>query len=270
MDLSEIHKRLRELGWADESQDDPDWDLEVRRYQQWHGLTVDGEPGRVTQRVMSGDEQPMFCALPDRLGLGEDDCRWPEPRNVWVTLGEVPDRWRLMFADAVALAARWWREVCGWHILFAERHDNPQIVIATGRIDGPSGTLAWSELPCGLRTNNDKRIRQKYDEGEPFVLSETPPRGKLDLARIVCHELGHAGGIGHNPGRGTLMSPTYDDRVRKPVGWDVREAQSRYGPPFADEPDEPPQPGLTDVWEIDVTGNVKLTKNGRPVRIVEI
>lgn len=199
----------------------------VEEYQEFHGLKSDGVVGPVTKRSL---EEPRFCGLPDHLEARNNGslCKWSKRQLVYGFL--KPETWGLGIEDirrAFRIAWDRWEAVCD---IKASHVSNSQeaadVIIASGRIDGPSGTLAWSELPCGSDSPKD----QKYDNQEPWVLSDDPPRHKIDLIRVACHEIGHVIGIGHiSPGN--LLAPTYSASVNKPQAGDISEAVKRYGAP---------------------------------------
>lgn len=105
----------------------------------------------------------------------------------------------------------------------------------TCRIDGPSNTLAWSELGCSRMT----RVRQCYDTDERWVDSDRAGTGEIDIISVLIHELGHALGLPHTNERGNIMYPAYSGPQRELGPWDIKEIQRRYGKP---QP-KPPGPG---------------------------
>ena len=139
------------------------------------------------------------------------------------------------FQHAVLTGARLWSDVCGITFDLTADANEYDIVVTTGGIDGPGKTLAWSQLPSG----NGQRLQQKYDAGEPWVVALNPPTSRIDLTRVVAHEIGHAIGIPHIDS-GNLMAPTYSTKIRGPVAGDIREAVNRYGEPKPATPEVPP------------------------------
>jgi len=133
-------------------------------------------------------------------------------------------------------------EVCGILPQYVDTARSAMVVIAVGRIDGPSGTLAWSELPCGPVG----QLNQKYDSSERWVVhfNGPPPSGKIDIVRVIAHELGHALGLAHGPS-GNLMAPTYSSFISRPQSWDISQLRERYGPPIAVSPPIPQPPAPT-------------------------
>ena len=108
--------------------------------------------------------------------------------------------------------------------------------MTTGVIDQSGGTLAWSELP-----NGNRQLTQKYDTREQWIISANPTSG-IDAVRVICHETGHALGVGHIQS-GNLLAPVYSRQIRKPQSGDVQEMRERYGPPVTGGGTEPtPQP----------------------------
>ena len=72
------------------------------------------------------------------------------------------------------------------------------------------------------------------------MIAENPPPGKLDLARVACHELGHLLGMDHISGPVALLNPTYNPNVRKPQAADIAQVVSRYGRPVQEPAPTPP------------------------------
>jgi hypothetical protein len=118
-----------------------------------------------------------------------------------------------------------------------------------GRIDGRNGILAQSELPIGFTPQFTRQISQLYDTGENWTLSGNPPANRIDLGRVMCHELGHAIGIGHITD-GNLMAPMYSTQIALPRNGDVTEARARYGSPAPVSPPPPPPPGGSLIIEV--------------------
>ncbi len=180
-----------------------------------------------------------ICAVPDALGGG--DCQWPMREVTVYSEGLLG---RVDIEEATRQAVDGWNRVCGINLRPSANRATAHIVVTKGGIDGPAGTLAWSELPCfgGARI---RQLTQRYDINEAWVIAENPAPHQIDLVRVMCHELGHAIGISHIS-NGNLMQPAYDGRIRWPKRGDIQEARSRYGLPaeIPDEPDDPGVPGI--------------------------
>lgn len=212
----------------------------VREYKQFFGI----ENAQLYEHLM----QPRFCGHPDRMEVSEAIRRWNPGNVVTVSVdgsAQLSGISRTQLLDAAGEAFAGWSEVCGirFQVLSAGVGN---IHITTGRIDGPSGTLAWSELP-GTNTGSNGRLTQKYDSAEPWVIAVNPPGNKTDLVRVIRHEGGHAIGISHI-GNGNLMAPMYSRTIHKPQAGDIAEAQARYGKPSgnpAPAPTPQPQPEPT-------------------------
>lgn len=188
---------------------------------------------------MNYDGQTI-CGVDDRLGSTGRMCKWNTTVVSWHVSFVLPGISDLDVKGAFETAFSYWAEVCGIVPRYASTPSAVNIVAGSGGIDGPSGTLAWSEMPCG----NAQRLAQKYDDGEAWVIASNPPPTKIDLVRVACHEIGHAIGIPHI-GSGNLMQPTYDRNIRMPQVGDRAEAVARYGvknnpKPDPGEPTAPP------------------------------
>ena len=197
----------------------------VEDYQQFHGLKVDGELGPVTERSLRA---PRICGHPDRMSMSNVK-PWKKRHLKWKIDGSLPRITQSQFSAAAKKAFTFWSNVCG--LTFEEtRGNDADIVITTGRIDGPFGTLAWSELSDGT----DRRKTQKYDSKEPWVISLNPPRNYIGLIHVLCHEVGHVIGMVHEAFSGikALMNPTYDPAIYKPQTTDENRATGMYGPPI--------------------------------------
>lgn len=239
--------RLRDLGFAPKPPDGtlslmplpPETPEQIAEYlravQLFHGLDVTGKFDSATERALSA---PRFCGCPDLMTLDATNNRWPDPHIHWGFSNNWPVSMEMVRA-AIQWACDQWAAVCGVKFTFCEtefpKDARSRMLIECGRIDGQSGTLAWSELANGQHGQKN----QKYDAGEKWVDAEKPNNFEIDLARVACHEIGHFIGIPHIS-QGNLLQPTYDVRIRKPQAGDIREAQARYGKP---SPTAPPAPG---------------------------
>ncbi|MGL4464754.1 MAG: matrixin family metalloprotease [Planctomycetia bacterium] len=205
----------------------------VRRYQSDHGLVADGAIGPETAEHLALPR----CGCPDVEHVAEHASRpaaWPPlvdgRRLVRYWLDDLPQRlspqqWR----DVFETACNSWSAVCGLHFERVGVRTEADLLVFSGREDGPSNTLAWCELPVGMPPR--RQLKMKLDAAEAW---------SFDFAvGVVAHELGHGIGLSHiPPAKGVaLLNPIFNRRVLKPQPLDVAEAQLRYGPPKA-----PPTP----------------------------
>lgn len=180
----------------------------------------------------------VFCSLPmDLKGVERGGLRCWAPGHVVSWAVERPVRgFSLADFDAVCRTA-WelWEAVCGLRTRKAS--GQPNVRIDTQRIDGPAGVLAQAQLPHADQRSGT--LGCWFDSGDSWVLAVNPPRGKMDILRVACHEFGHNLGMGHAPsGSRNLMAPTVSS-IREPQpGWDVPQAIARY-----DLPSTEPGPG---------------------------
>jgi hypothetical protein len=250
---------LFKLGWlifntldeAKKSATPQQLEAAVMAYQAFHGLEIDGWAGPQTERSI---DEPRFCGHPDRMEMGEGLGKWPDANIRWwiddSTLAGLP-----ISKDVIYAAYQWaweqWAGVCGIKPSQAAQQNQAHVRVRFAPIDGPSKTLAWSELA----NNNNTAKQQQYDSQETWVNSEAPKRFQIDLGRVACHEIGHVLGIPHIS-NGNLLQPLYDVNIRTPQRGDISEAQARYGPPVGTPPPPPP---AGDKFVLTLEGAGKLT-----------
>lgn len=188
----------------------------------------------------------VFCApKPESVGAVY---KWPHRNISWGIVADIPSLPRDSFRRAVAEAFRSWAAVCGVEPFEAEPGKLANVIIGI-QSEQPGSVLADCELPVGKSANGT--VRMRIDTQEIWCLSDNPPRDKIDLIRVIRHELGHGLGLSHGPA-GCLMAPTYSLRIREPQGWDIMEMRARYGEPRP-EPPEPSEPS-------DPAGDLELLR----------
>jgi len=180
----------------------------------------------------------QICGVSNLLGAGEN-CKWREKTVTWTVVGQLPNVSASDLVEAYKLAWSYWENVCDIKAQYVQSASQAMVVMGSGRIDGSGKVLAWSEMPCG---NHPNQLKQKYDTTENWVIRDRPPRNRIDIVRVACHEIGHVIGIPHI-GVGNLMAPTYSQRIRDPQAGDISEAVGRYGRPLpTPEPEPTPDP----------------------------
>jgi hypothetical protein len=126
------------------------------------------------------------------------------------------------------------------------------------RIDGGSGTLAWSMLA----NNTDRPLEQRYDNGENWVwVNPADVDSGIDIQRVIEHEVGHALGLDHDGfNANALMRPSYSGRIPKCTPRDIQRMlglgyrPAKAGPP--PPPIDPPPPPVTSVSIKMATGGL--------------
>lgn len=203
---------------------------------------------------MNYDGQRL-CNVDDQLGLGENRCRWPSPDITWSVQADLPPFPRSSFVAAIEQAWSYWSSICGIRPRMTTGQANVEIGIQT---IGPGGVLADCQLPCAV--NMGQRCQMRVDTAEAWIIAENPPGNRVDLVRVLCHELGHGLGCPHLSGA-NLMAPTYSATIRRPQRDDIAWMVGTYGLPSA--PPVPPSPadpaGLRQVGIILVDTNGVIT-----------
>lgn len=195
--------------------------------QSWAGLGITGELDRETLIEL---DAPRFCALPDVMPLAATLCKWPDGEIGYYVQDAFPglslDQTWAAFDWALAL----WAKAAKLKVGRTSSAQIARIVARVKRLDGPNGVLAQSQLPCG----QIRQALQDYDSSEGW---DRTIQAKL----VIAHEVGHALGLEHAPGKGSLMSPYYDPSIGSLQKWDIDEIVKRYGA-AAPQPQPTPAP----------------------------
>lgn len=193
----------------------------VKTYQKFNGLEATGHVDELTAHRLSRRR----CGLPDfgiKAASGRD-CKWPMTDITYYHEISLPGLSDEQVRLAYDTAFNQWAEICAIEPKRVERKEIANIYARSGRgkkynLDSRGGTLAWSELPCDVAKN--VQLDQMYDEAEDWSFSMA--------VAVMCHELGHALGLGHL-NFGALMAPYYDPNVTKPQSEDIEEICRLYG-----------------------------------------
>lgn len=164
--------------------------------------------------------------------------------------------------DLLKVAWQQWQDVCGIRLQRVASKTTADIVISTGKgraqgMDGPSGTLAWAQLPPG----NDQQLLMRFDIDETWTnnqiqlmkmhndaamtgaiaWAELPATRGIQYLNVACHEFGHLLGLDHSRIASALMAPYYAVGISKPQSNDdIPRIQALYGPAVTPMPPLPP------------------------------
>lgn len=174
-------------------------------------------------------EQPdvmprLRCAMPDFATKGQ--CKWPMLAVTHASRVELPGLTPAQITAAFREACQAWNAVCGIQLAISDDYERANIYAHSGKIDGRSGTLAWSYLPCGA--SRTSRMEQLYDSAESWSYNW--------LVEVAAHEIGHAIGLSHGPKGSLMYAYSGGGSVRRPQTWDIAEAVARYGKPQTPPP----------------------------------
>lgn len=223
----------------------------VCAYQKFNGLEECGCVDYVTAHRFNRRR----CGLPD-FGITDpngEPCKWPMPKISYYHEIKMPGITPEQVKEAYDIAFSQWAEVCNIEPVRVDSPARANIYARSGlgkknHLDNKGGTLAWSELPCGVAEN--VQLDQMFDEAEPWSFNMA--------VAVICHELGHALGLPHL-NNGNLMAPYYDPNVTAPQKGDIEEIVKLYGKRAKKYP-------ITKDAALKVGGTITI--NGRPYVLV--
>lgn len=219
------------------------WDLyrqyyghnSVESFQRFAGLPATGQLDEDTAGVILTPR----CGLSDSLRVTAE-ARWRRNRLRYYVDAFVDGIDQRTQHEILREAWRAWESVADVRLQQVGSAQEADIVISTGRgpragFDGPSGTLAWAQLPNG----SDQQLLMRFDLGEKWDAGQG---SGILLLNVACHEFGHLLGLDHSQVNGALMAPFYSRQISRPQSRDdIPRIQAYYGPPTA-PPVVPPSP----------------------------
>lgn len=200
------------------------------------------ETFREVMRELEGGGIRLRCAMPEFQVTGKMGWKHkPVTYSPRLSLPGLDDATVLqVFKDACAA----WNAVADIGLQFSTDHGRANIYANSGKIDGSSGTLAWSYLPSNATLTT--RIEQLYDDKEEWSIPW--------LTEVITHELGHGLGLSHSTSKADIMYPySAAGRITRPQPGDIaRLLDLGYDKPAVD-----PTPGIPEVAGV-------LIINGKP------
>lgn len=207
----------------------------VLRFQDAHGLVVDGTLNEETLKIMATPR----CGFPDLYGhahasAGRDPSqftssgsRWNKNGILYRFLNYSPDLPANDIRSAVELAFARWGAVTDLLFYEGSVFGDIQISFAAGdhgdgsSFDGNGGVLAHAFYPAdGIGGD------VHFDDAETWVVGAS---GGIDLRTVALHEIGHALGLAHSSDSSAVMYAFYNGPRPNLRVDDVVGIQSLYG-----------------------------------------
>ena len=177
---SEILKRLHALGYFGDKTlaqvkkiKGAELQKAIRAIQEFNGLSPTGTVGPNTAHRINRRR----CGLPDFniTAPGSEPCKWPMPNVTYYHEINLPGLTNHQVAEAYDVAFSQWAETCNLDPTRVDAANKANIYARSGTgkkngLDNKGGTLAWSELPCGVEEN--MQLDQMFDEA---IQKANPP-----------------------------------------------------------------------------------------------
>jgi hypothetical protein len=132
------------------------WPRPSRPIRRSNGLEPTGAVGPKTAHRINRKR----CGLPDfnLTAAGGDPCKWPMPNIAYYHSIKLPGLTKEQIKQAYDIAFSQWAEVCNIEPFRVDGPTRANIYARSGvgsknGLDNKGGTLAWSELPCGVAEN---------------------------------------------------------------------------------------------------------------------
>lgn len=160
---------------------------------------------------------------------GAQNCRDMSPLDNLSGPAALIDQRAIRGAFAAALD-RWERVA---DITFVETADDSSADIVVGRQSSPVGRAFANVETRGAVQKGVKEIGRSLvclNAAQPWKIGFDGNLDVYDLVHTFTHEIGHAIGLDHPGGAGSLMSPRYDEKITGLGAGDIAGAVALYGP----------------------------------------
>lgn len=168
------------------------------------------------------------CCQPSQARATQ--CKWRHAPVTASIQGALPGLTEDQVKAIYRKALDTWNSACNCALTWTDNLSGANIWAKCLKIDGASGTLAWSYLvPCGAGSTLSTQLEQRYDNSERW----TP-----DWFLEVClHELGHALGLDHMNNPAALMNPySSGGKILAPTKYELEIMVPLYGKPVVSVP----------------------------------
>jgi hypothetical protein len=227
----------------------------VAKFQAIYGILQDGKAGPKTLGAIA---QPR-CGCPEFFAEEATDRlnKWGSNKLTYYIHGRDSDLSSGVWDATIAGAFGQITDVCNLQFTKVDSISKANFVLGVGRgsrdnFDGPSGTLAWHELPSSFSYKG--QLWGKFDLDETWTING---RG-IKLLNVATHEIIHGCGLTHSSVKTALMAPFYSSDLAKPQhNDDITRLQARYGKPLVDIPEPTPVPVPTPT-PVPVPGGNKI------------
>ncbi len=180
----------------------------------------------------------LFCGVSEeQFAINGVTYRWPKGSHLrwgigFSSLGGLSlEQVRVAVTEALAEISA----CCDITHEYVTNQMQANIWITSRRLDGGGGVLADCQIPVGNVSTAGTQLLMRLDDSEVWGLFDSPvPAGRIDLQRVILHEMLHGHGLGHKPANinePALIAPMYDRNMRHLQAADRAELVRRYGPP---------------------------------------
>lgn len=255
-----IVKFLQTYGYLKENFSKEEFLAAIKLFQSVYGMASHGELDEKTVNAFFYKR----CQVPDFLPFRASAYKWNKNKLTYYIKNRDRDLSPEIWDEAIRKAFHNWTDVA--NMSFSQvSSSNADIIMEIGsgprdEFDGPSGTLAWAQLPPG----NNSQLLMKFDVAETWVTN--PGNRGILLTNVACHEIGHLLGLEHSRVQSALMAPYYSESISTPQNRDdIPRIQNLYGKPVSNPNPNPtpnpipsPTPAPSKTYKLEVTGDLKI------------
>ncbi len=264
-DVKFVLKYLKKYGYITDNSTLEEISKSIIEFQGFFGLKQDGIVGPKTLNAMS----ERRCGVSDVLRELEARGKWNKTDLTYTIIKHLDEFSRNEFKDIMDAAFGAWSKYAKIKFTYTDLA-SANVVVSTSKgqaigFDGPSGVLAWANLPSG----NDSQLKLMFDEDETW-LQRVPNAGRgIYCLNVATHEVGHICGLEHSQVKSALMAPYYSPEVVSPQqNDDIPRIQNLYGKNSDTPSPSPPSPSPTTEIKLTVKSIEKVEIPG--YRIIKI